>query len=226
MFFKRLIEYKRKLSKSSWFSSLFWIVITAVVTIMIEKSCDKIIPESSIIINDYSDTVKMIHSYDIENVNDTSINVQLKNRIENIKLLEEYEKIIYKRRKNSNFNNSIKLDISLPNKKGFLIKSAITSFVLNISSLNENIIEFHMSFFNDDIIDDIYCLCLSVCRIVDAKRVIYIEEFYAINGVDNNILVANSFPSGKYEATIGFVLKSDITSDYPCLYKQTISFSK
>ena len=122
--------------------TLFWIVITALITITLERSCNKIMPEEPIVVKEISDTVKIIHSYDFGNINDSIANMQLKKRLENIELAQKYEVEIIKQDKSIKEPNSIMLRPSFPNMKGYSPNSATPYFTFEMSPLTNKFIEF------------------------------------------------------------------------------------
>ena len=78
------MKFKEFLDQYTWINTLFWIVVTAIITIAIERSCNKIIPDEPIVIKDITDTIIMMHSYDFGKINDSIANIQLKKCLENI----------------------------------------------------------------------------------------------------------------------------------------------
>ena len=110
------------------------------------------------------------------------------------------------------------LDASFPNMKGYCLQGATSFFSYEMSSLNERIIEFRLSFFDDLILNEIYCLILKIHKIENNQRIYYEEQYYNVNGVNNLIRIANTLPNGKFEFCIGFVLKRDRLSEYPNTY--------
>ena len=75
----RYNQFKEYINKHTWIITLFWIVVTALITIAIERSSNKIIPDEPIVIKEITDTIIMMHSYDSGKINDSIANIQLKN---------------------------------------------------------------------------------------------------------------------------------------------------
>ena len=67
------------LINNKWLVSIFWIIMG----VLVEKSCNKIIPDDPIVIKEISDTIKFVHTYDFGITNDSLINIQLQNRLKN-----------------------------------------------------------------------------------------------------------------------------------------------
>lgn len=108
------MKFKEFLDQYTWINTLFWIVVTAIISIAIERSCNKIIPDEPIIVKEISDTVIIMHSYDFGNINDSTTNLQLKKRLENIELAQKYEEEVIKQDKLIKEPNSILLRPSFP----------------------------------------------------------------------------------------------------------------
>jgi hypothetical protein len=93
------MKLKKLYEKQPWLKTTFWIIVTALITIAIERSCNSIMPESPMIVKEVSDTVKIVHSYDFGNLNDSLIKKQLQSRLGNIKLAQQYEVEVIKQNK-------------------------------------------------------------------------------------------------------------------------------
>lgn len=220
------MKIKEYIEKNKWIVTIFWIIVTAIITICVERSCNRIIPEDPVVVKEYTDTVKIVHCYDFGDLNDSLINTKLRRKLENIELAQMYEAEIIKKDKSIRRANSIMLDASFPNMKGYRICGAMSYFSYEMSSLNEKLIEFNLSFFNESILNDIYCLVLKIHKIENNKRIYYEEQYYNVNGTNNLIRIANSLPQGKFEFSVGFVLKRDRLSEYPDTYQVSKVASK
>jgi len=220
------MKIKNCIEKAQWIVTIFWIIITAIITIFIERSCDRIIPEEPIVVKELTDTVKIVHCYDWGNLNDSLVNTNLQRKLENIELAQKYEAEILKKNNSIRTANSIMLDVSFPNMKGYTIHNAMSYFSFEMSSLNEKLIEFELSFFDKSILNDIYCLTLKIFTINNNQRIYYEEQYYNVNRTSNIIRIANSLPKGKLEFCVGFVLKRDRMSEYPNTYQVSRMVSK
>ncbi len=213
---KKIKEYA---VKNKWVDSLFWIIVAAMTTLIIERSCNKIIPDIPIVVKEVSDTLKVVHNYDFGSINDSLINAQLKNRLQNIELVQQYEAEIVKKSKSIKSANSIMLDASFPNSNGYVQRSAVSFFTLEISPTNEKLIELEISFFDNSIINDIYCLTLTIFKLENNKKIYYEEQYYNVNETYNLIRIANSLPEGTFEFCVGLVFKKDRMKEYPNTYQ-------
>ena len=220
------MKIKEYIKKTKWIVTIFWIIITAVITICIERSCNRIMPEEPIVVKEVTDTVKIVHCYDFGNLNDSLVNANLQRKLENIELAQRYEAEIIKKNNSIIKANSIMLDASFPNMKGYTIHNAMSYFSFEMSSLNEKLIEFKLSFFDKSILDDIYCLTLKIFTIDNNQRIYYEEQYYNVNSINNIIRIANSLPKGNFEFCVGFVLKRDRLSEYPDTYQVSRRASK
>lgn len=213
---KKIKEYA---VKNKWVDSLFWIIVAGMTTLIIERSCNRIIPDAPIVVKEVSDTLKVVHSYDFGSINDSLINVQLKNKLQNIELAQQYEAEIVQKGKSVRSVNSIMLDVSFPNSKGYVQRSALSFFTLEISSVNEKVIDFEISFFDNAILNEIYCLTLKIFKLENNTHIIYDELFYNVNDTFNLIRIANSLPEGTFEFCVGIVFKKDRMKEYPNTYQ-------
>lgn len=197
------------------------IFITGViVTLLITKACDRIIPDSPVIVEKVPDTIKIVHVYDplADSVLDYSI-----------KPTEDFVKaaIAYRPKNdshqysdnNENVNHILK-SVSFPNAKGYTVQSAAPYFSLEMSELNQPFIDFVYHFFNEDYISDIYCLSIKVFRVQNGESVYVLDENYSIKKGINIIRMNNIFTSGDYEIEVGFILLNDVNSEYPNFYRE------
>ena len=213
------MKIEEYIKNKKWISTIFWIIITAIITILIERSCNKFMPDNPVFIKEITDTVKIKHCYDFGVINDSLTNVQLRRKLENIELAQKYEVEIIKRGQSTEKINSIMLDASFPNMKGYCLRSAMSYFSCEMSSINEQPIEVKLSFLDESILCDVYCLILKIYKIENNKRIYYEEQYYNVNGLNNFIRIANELPEGKFEFSVGFVFKRDRLSEYPNIYQ-------
>lgn len=213
------MNLKEIIIKYSWIKTLLGLVGGAIITILVEKSCDRIIPDDPVIIKEVADTLKIVHTYDFGHYNDSIINAQLQNRLKNIELMEKYDEEILKQIDTKPRYCSVMLDASFPNAKGYSPRNAASYCSLNISSFHNDYIDFELLFFDNSVLERIYCISIKIFRIVDGKRTYFLEENYNIGGVNNKIRMTNNLPNGKYELCVGFVFKKDINDIYPEVYQ-------
>ena len=213
------MNFKDFFSKYSGIKTLLSLILGAVITILIEKSCDRIMPDDPIVVKEVTDTLKIVHQYDFGTYNDSLINVQLQNRLKNIELMEKYEKEVLKQINSKQNKCSVMLDASFPYAKGYAQRNAASYCSLNISSLQNEYIDLELLFFDDSVLERIYCLSIKILRIEDGKRICFLDENYTVGGMNNKIRMTNTLPKGKYEFGVGFIFKKDINDVYPEVYQ-------
>ncbi|MFA6832119.1 MAG: hypothetical protein WCR36_07605 [Bacteroidaceae bacterium] len=211
------MKIKEWIKQQALVKTLFWIIVTAIITLLCNKSCDRIMPNSPIVIKEVSDTVKVVHSYDFNSRNDSLTKEQLIRKLNNVKLAQSYEKIIINNNKKEVIYNPIMLDANFPNSKGYMSCDASAYFSLSVSSLQKEYIDFKMSFIDPAILNDIYCLSLKICRIENEKRISILDENYRVIST-NHIRIVNNIPKGLFQIEVGFVFNKDINSKYPKFY--------
>ena len=108
-----------------------------------------------------------------------------------------------------------------PNAKGYSTSSAAPYFSLEMSPLDQSFVDFSFSFFNEKILEEIYCISLKVFSIQSGGGRVYIlDENYEKQKGRNIIRLKNIFTSGRYEVEVGFFLKKDINAQYPAFYRE------
>lgn len=70
---------------------MWWLIVGAVITLLCDKAFNKIIPDNPIFVNEITDSVRIIHTYDFDVKDDSVVNAQLKMKLENIALAQTYE---------------------------------------------------------------------------------------------------------------------------------------
>ena len=213
----KIIEYIQKN-----IAVIIGVIFTAVVSAVITKACNRMVPDPPAIVEKIPDTINVVHVY--EPFNDSTFNHSQK------KLEEIVNDAVKKRRpKNKdqssfkdNDTNIIANDITFPNAKGYSPRSAAPYFSLEMTDNNQPYIDFICHFFNDCIIDEIYCLSIKVFEIQnDGGRVYVIDENYKKQKGDNIIRLNNIFSSKNYEIEVGFIFNRDRNSIYPNFYRET-----
>lgn len=215
------MRFKNFLIKQAWIKTITWIVITAIITVIIEKACNKVSPEEPVIIKEITDTIRIMHTYDFDGFNDSIVNMQLRYKLENIELAQRYEEKISNRIKDTTYCNSIMMGVDFKNAKGYSVKDASPYFTMNMSSLDKELIDFELFFFDKKMLSNIYCLNLKILKINNGRKVLVLDENYYVNQSGNRIKIANTLSQGLYEFSVGFVLKKDKDLKYPIIYQIT-----
>lgn len=208
-------------------NNVFWLIVGAIISGVITKSCNKIFPDDPIIIKEVSDTIKIIHKYDFDLNDDSITNIKLKLRMENLDLAEKYDdRIKAKLKHEEHYPNPIMLSSAIHESKGYRTANAAPYFSLDISPLEKETIDFTFNFINPNIISDIYCLSIKICKIENEKHIYVLDENYHVRQNQNVIRINNSLTKGKYEIRAGFYLSKDKNAQYPSFYNIRKIFEK
>ena len=197
------------------------VILTAVVSAVITKACNRIIPDPPAIVEKVPDTINIVHVY--EPLADSALNLSQK-QIERIVDDAVNKQVSNRKIKNSINDNNVNIiskDFSFPNAKGYSPQSAAPYFWLEMTDKSQPYIDFICHFFNDAIIEEIYCLSIKVFEIQkDGGRVYILDENYKKQKGDNIIRLNNIFSSKNYEIEVGFTFNRDRDSKYPNFYRE------
>lgn len=210
------------IENNPWSSKVWWLIVGAVITLVCEKACNKIVPDNPVVVKEVADSIRVIHAYDLNIGNDSIVKAQLKMKLDNIALAQLYESQINEMIKQQKHDfNSIMLNSQFPNAKGCILGSGMAYFEVEISSLQNDFLDIKMTFLNTDIANDIYCLSIKIDAIENDKRLVVFDENYNVNvnRPDNHIRITNGFPKGTFRISVGFFLKRDLKSEYPRFYQ-------
>lgn len=217
------------IENNPWSSKVWWLIIGAIITLVCEKACNKIVPDNPIVVKEVADSIRVIHAYDLNIGNDSIVNAQLKMKLDNIALAQLYESQINEMIKQQKYDfNSIILNSQFLNAKGYVLDSGMAYFEAEISSLQNDFLDIKITFLNTDIANDIYCLSIKIDAIENNKRLVVFDENYNVNvnRPDNHIRITNGFPKGTFRVSVGFFLKRDLKSEYPRFYQISKTLSK
>lgn len=192
---------------------------------LITKACDKILPNDPIVIEKVPDTINVVHAY--EPTADSILHSIIKNPENDLEtgIIETKIKEDTKRHSDKSFNQIMK-SVSFPNAKGYSVRNSAPYFSLEMTGINSPFVDFVYNFFNEDIISEIYCLSIKVCRRQDEERVFVFEENYKMRIGRNAIRIKNIFTSGIYEIEVGLFFKKDINEQYPTFYREVKYINK
>jgi hypothetical protein len=194
-------------------------IIGVIVTILITKACNHILPDDPIIVKQMPDTIKVVHIYEpLANSTFTSkekdkaaIETRLNSQIINRK--EENISDI------GNVNKPLSSSL-FPKGKGYTIKNSTPYFSLEMSQLTKPYVDFSLSFFNKDVLADIYCLSIKVFKVQNGERIYILDENYNKRQGKNIIRLKNIFTKGNYEIEVGFIFSKDRNAEYPNFYRE------
>lgn len=212
-------------------------VLGVLVTIFFTKLSDKIYPNDPVIIKQVTDTITIVHKYNVPNeIENDTLKLQLENKIKNIELLNNYDQEIEKRilqiesKSSSVPNLIITKDMSSIINKGYTYGSSSSFFSSLCPSLNSKFIDINFVFFNPLIIKEIAFVKVNIYKFEEINdkeaRNFVLEEFYEPK-INNFIRINNDLEKGKYEIIYGFMLKSNLNKEFPVFYfKKCILFQK
>jgi hypothetical protein len=223
---KRLRSYIKK----NWQQTIIWLV-GVIVVILLTKTCDSIWPDTPVVIKEYVDSVKVLHSINLMSADSDSVmKKQLEQQLMNIELLNKYEKQIASKRKAVSIDACrMVLGNPYPNSKGYTIKSA-SSFCLIELKHNKPFVDIVYTFIREDYVDLVNTLCVKITRKDngDGGNIIVSDMNYEPHKGNNGIVVrmVNDFPPGQYTIEAGFILKVNRLDKYPAFYRQAFIFKK
>ena len=83
---------------AKWKDAIIWLLGTIIV-LLLTKTCDSIWPSDPVIVKDYSDTVRIVHTIaPLPEENDSVIRNMLEQQLKNIELINRYEEIVTNKR--------------------------------------------------------------------------------------------------------------------------------
>jgi hypothetical protein len=201
-----------------------------ILTLIVTQIWKLAFPESPVIVKEVTDSMRIIHEYIIP-FQDDSLEKTVESKLKNLKLLNDYDQEIEKRKKiiKSGSQNILTPNLVLINDpsiktKGYMQGDASSFFSLNCPDLNSStLLDFKFDFFNSAILQDIAFLRLTFNKYQpdDEKYPLhqFFSEYYEIKSTNENFIrIENNFPKGKYEIFIGFALKKDINAEFPTYY--------
>lgn len=228
---KLLIEKIIALAKKyAWQSFTF--LLATIVVILLTKSADNFFPSDPVVVKEYADSIKVIHSYELPNIsNDDSLQNILQKKINQISQLNLYEKEVDEYLSKVNDKESKKLS-NIPNRiitkenkqistKGYTQGSSQAFFTSQCppSKNDKGYSDFQLTFLSSEIFEDVFCLRFIIYKMVNNDySTNYFDELYEIRRDNNFIRVSDDLPKGKYELRIGIILKRDLDNEYPTFY--------
>lgn len=204
--------------KGHWVEILMSIAIVFI-SVLLTKACDRIMPDQPIVIEKIPDTIQVVHLHnsfvDSLSVTNSETESPIENRLR--------PQIGNYRNKNQSDNikvNKVFLSAVFPKAKGYSVKSAAPFFSLEMSPLSNTYVDFILNFFDEEMLAEIYCLSLKVCKIQNGKRVLVLDANFEKRANNNVIRVKNIFGNESYEIEVGFFFSEDRNSQYPSFYRE------
>ena len=205
----------------SVFTFIVGAVISAIITVLVTKVGNLIMPDKPIVVEKNLDPIQVVHTFSpmpdstwerFMRQSEKLINTQIiPQEVSSIKLEQSDEANV----------NKVLVSVDYPNAKGYTERSAASYFALEMSPLNGAFVDFAVNFFNEKILDDIYCLSIKICKVQDGKRYLVLDCNYEKHAGKNIIRVRNIFTSNDhFEIEVGFFLKKDTKAQYPDFYRE------
>ena len=182
---------------------------------LLTKTCDSIWPSSPVIVKDYSDTVRIVHTVaPLPEENDSVITRMIEQQLKNIELLNRYEDIVTNKREAIAIEPCKMINGNpYPSSSGYSIKSSSSYCLLQFAN-NAPFIDIDYAFIRTD-----YSSLISTLRVViterDEKndRIICVFDQYfepQIKKQEMLVRIVDDLPPGKYTIEAGFYLKNDV----------------
>ena len=215
--------------------TIIGIVFSAVVYGGISKACDKLVPDTPVVVERIPDTVQVVHVYNpspdslsiyLSKQTEEQVNAYLKQKRSN-KISDEHQSHVEKLNNKSQkeiskfFANKVFVNASFPNAKGYSSKSSAPYFTMKVSELSFPYVDFTIDFFSEEVLSEIYCLSLKVCKTTNERKFLVFDANYETKGKLNVIRINNIFSSDEYEVEVGFFLSKDRDKQYPDFYRES-----
>jgi hypothetical protein len=184
-----------------------------------------------VIVKDYSDTVRIVHTVaPLPAENDSVIRNMLEQQLKNIELLNRYEEIVTNKRETLSVEPCKMVVGKLyPSSNGYALKSS-SSYCLVKFAHNTPFIDIKYSFIRSDYASLINTLRVVISQRDEKKGVIYCvyDQYFEpqINKQEMFVRIVDDFPSGDYMIEAGFIMKDDMNEKYPSFYRHSFSFKK
>lgn len=207
------------MSKTKLYSKPLIFILGVIVTLALTTIWNKIFPSEPTVIKEVTDSLQVSHNH---NFGDSTLTIaQINNQLENLRVLNQYEEEVEERIARLNESNKIKVNPIIIEDhlqfKGWIPRSGSNFFSVNCpEDLGKKILDFHLTFFDNTVIDKIEIIRLLVYRVnSEGKESIYSDTFYKPQQSENIIRIGNGFENGNYIFTIGFIFKKNLEEDYP-----------
>lgn len=201
------------------------VIVTAIITVLVTKACDLIIPDKPIVVEKTAGTIQVVHSYSPIPDSTWERFMRQSEELINANIIQQEGSLLKQKQSYETNINRVLTSVDFPNAKGYTSESAASYFTLEMSPRDGAYVDFVVDFFNEKILDEIYCLSLKVCKIQDGKRYGVLDSNYEKHAGKNIIRVKNIFTSNDhFEIQVGFFLMRDTKAQYPNFYREVKHF--
>ena len=196
-------------------------IISAIIVAVVEKACNRIMPDKSVVVEKHADPIQVVHTFSPVPDSTWERFMRQSEELINAQIIPQEVSGIKPKQSDETNVNKVLTSVDFPNSKGYTDKSAATYFALEMSPIDGAYVDFVINFFNQKILDDIYCLSIKVCKIQDGKRYLVLDSNFEKHAGKNIIRVRNIFTSNDhFEIAVGFFLKKDTKAQYPDFYRE------
>lgn len=216
--------------KDKWKDAVIWL-LGSIILLLLTKTCDSIWPSSPIIVKDYSDTVRIVHTVaPLPEENDSVFGRLIEQQLKNIELLNRYEEIVTNKREHLEVE-PCKMIVGNPDpsSSGYAVKSSSSYCFLQLSN-NAPFIDINYSFVRTDYSSLISTLRVEITKMDEKSERIYcvFDQYYEpqINKQEMLIRIVDDLSPGDYTIEAGFYLKNDVNEKYPSFYRHCFSYKK
>lgn len=220
----------KKFVKENWTKALFFI-LGIIVTIIITKMSDKLIPNAPAIVKEVTDTITIVHNYkddkdNIEpNVINKKLNVNIKKRTIEYKESNAIENIDIPRYKlNIDLNKPITVDGK--KWKGYRQGDASSYAMINCPDINSPLLIFTIDMLNNELLEEIAFFQCKIYKIKEDVLLYISDNYYEVKGSNNIVGIVNNLEQGKYSIEIGFMKKDELSEEYPTFYRKKCAIEK
>lgn len=206
--------------KNHWIEFVCSIVVV-IISVLLTKACDRVMPNQPVVVEKIPDTIQVVHIYDSLFDSYTRISIQQSEESLNASLRNQNGNMSNKSLYTEGNVNKLYTSAYFPNAKGYVSNSSAQYFSLEMSPLNQSYVDFTLDFFDENILVDVYCISIKVCKTQNGRSVLVLEANYEKRKGKNLIRLKNIFTDGNYQIEVGFFLSKDRNSQYPNFYNET-----
>ena len=216
------------LIKENWKDAAKWFT-GALIGLLLAKACDRVWPDTPMVVKEVTDTVTVIHSMTpIPTETDSLIKEQVHSLLKNIELMSQYEEES-KRVATSHGEIPCKMILGnpYPNSFGYTLNSSSSFCHIEINK-NNPYLDITYRFIRDDYASIVNTLDVKIIRKKDAEKdlIILDQHFEPHKGSEQLIRIVDDLSPGDYLIEAGVFLKEDQNAKYPVFYSQKLNYIK
>jgi len=245
----RLKSLVSSLVKQINFRNGIFFTLGVILTIVLNKMSDRLIPNEPVVVKQMTDTLTVIHRYDLGSVSADSAKIKsldmiFKDKIEKLSRLKQYEDQIneYIMEINKIQKNETRTYDSIPNPvvivdslglkyKAYHLSNSLAFFKTDCPEVkaDDKFIEIKLEFIDDQLVSQIAFLrAIIYGKEFISGKVSYsfvLDELYEPRPGVNLIKIVNELRRGSYELSFGFILKKDLNNKVLDFYRRTCNIN-